>query len=248
VPIANIIQNKGEHSGDGVDAIAALEYNGCYYEACDIDWVLEKFGLPAEITADMAGKHLSYLESDGGAGYKGTAGQTDIELYQYVPSPCRAVCVLRDGKDYMAALFCNFKQFDSNTNTELRELYQIYGIDSSEDIASISHTDWNKRKIIGNKVTDIDAIAEFYTITTSLASYGNDDFQAEVFDEIPEEEQAAANTAFADDNTTICIETTSGLRFFIQVYPSYHWIYGHGTMSYYKMDSAMQAWFNSNIK
>lgn len=246
-PIASIINNKGNQSGDEVQAIAALEYNGCYYEACDIDWVLEKFGLPIEITAEMAGEHVSYLVQDG-AGYKEAVTQTDIELYEYAPFPCRSVYVLRDGGSYMAALFCNFKRFDTNTSYELPTLYQLYGIDGVEDIASISHVDWNKGETIGNKVTDEEPIAEFYSITASLASYGNDDFQAAVFGKIPEEEQSDAHTAFANDNTTICVEATSGLRFFIQVYPSYGWIESSGAMSYYQMTEELRLWFSSYIE
>lgn len=246
-PVANILHNKGNQSGDAVQTIAALEYNGCYYEACDIDWVLEKFGLPNNITAAMAGEHLSYLVPDG-AGYKETAAQSDIELYEYAPFPCRSVYVLRDGESYMAALFCNFKRFDTNTNYELPTLYQLYGIEGAEDIASISHVDWNKGEIIGNIVTNADLITEFYSITAALISCGNDDFQAAVFGEILEEEQPAAHTAFADDNTTICIEATSGLRFFIQVYPSYGWIESGGAMSYYQMNEAMHQWFNNYIE
>lgn len=232
----------------GVQATSVLEYNGCYYEACDTERVLEKFGLPSEITASMAGNHLSYLKSDGEAGYETTAQQTNIELYAYAPAPCRGVYVLRDGEHYMAALFCNFVQFDSNTNYEASTLYQVYGIESAADISSISHTDWDGGTVIGNVVTDSNAIASFYDTFTSLISYGNDDFQKQVFDDIPEEQQVEAHNAFADDNTTVCIETTSGLRFFMQFYPSYGWLYGNGTMCYYQMDDAMQAWFESHIK
>lgn len=65
-----VLHHKGG-SGiqDPVHAIAALEYNGKFYETVDIPEVLEKYGLPSKITADMAGEHFEYLKSDGGAGY-----------------------------------------------------------------------------------------------------------------------------------------------------------------------------------
>ena len=134
-----VLHHKGG-SGiqDPVHAIAALEYNGKFYETVDIPEVLEKYGLPSKITADMAGEHFEYLKSDGGAGYECTASQTDIELYQYAPSACDGVYVLRDGDAWYAALFCNFYQFDSNTSDELTELYRVYGIDSADDIQSIT--------------------------------------------------------------------------------------------------------------
>lgn len=246
-PVKRLI-NANKNQDKGVDPIALLELSGCYYEACSKERILEKYGLPAKITEDMAGQHLLYLESDGGAGYKVTSAQTNIELYEYAPNPCRAVYVLRDGNSYKAALFCNIIGSDTNTSYELRDLYKFYGIEGAEDIASISHVDWHKEKAVGNTVTDTEAISAFYNITLALAGYSNDDFQAEVFGKIPENQQVAVHTDFANDNTTIRIEATSGLRLFIEVFPDYGWIYGGGTMKYYKMNDAMHQWFDTNIK
>ena len=79
---------------DPVTDIAALEYNGKFYEAVDIPEVLEKYGLPRKITTDMAGRHLGYLKHNGVNGYECTAMQTDMELYQYAPAVCDGVMVL----------------------------------------------------------------------------------------------------------------------------------------------------------
>ncbi len=227
-----------------MQAIAALELNGCYYEVCDIESVLESCGLPNKITAEMAGEHLAYLKHSNGAGYEETATQTDIELYQYAPSPCRGVYVVRDGESYMAALFCNFRLFDSNTNVELSELYRVYGVDGAEDISVIAYTESKPgiEAVVNGTVSDAEAIAEFYEHTTSLVSFGNDDFQAIMFNNIPEEDKSAANTAFADDAMTLRIETKTGLRFNLRIYPSYGWIYGPGTQSYYRIDDAIFNW------
>ena len=112
-----VLHHKGgPDTQDPVQNIAALEYNGKFYEAVKLPEVLEKYGLPPEITADMAGEHISYLKSDGGIGYKSTVSQTDIELYRYAPAVCDGVYVLRDGDTWYAALFCNFYQFDSNSS------------------------------------------------------------------------------------------------------------------------------------
>ena len=233
---------------DPVTDIAALEFNGKFYEAVDIPEVLEKYGLPGKITADMAGRQLSYLKSDGGAGYVCTALETGMELYEYVPAVCDGVLLLRDGDQWFAALFCNFYQFDSNTSTELTELYRVYGIESAADIASITEMGKGSKHEIGTPVTDPDEIAEFYGMTIALWSYGNDDFQAEMFDiYTDEEEQVAVHNAFAEDRRNIRIETTEGLRFFIAIYPSFDWIYGGGTMSYFKMDDQMHAWVDHNL-
>ena len=245
-----VLQHKGGPvSEDPVQEIAALEYNGKFYEAVNIPEVLEKYGLPPKITADMAGEHLEYLKSDDGVGYECTASQTDIELYQYAPSVCEGVYVLRDGEVWYAVLFCNFYQFDSNTSVELTELYRVYGIESAADIASIVEMDWSKKREIGTPVTDRQEIMEFYDMTVALWSYGNDDFQKQMFSGYPDEElQQKAHIAFADDYRCICIETVDGLRFFIGFHPGFDWIDGGGTMSYFKIDEQMHAWIDKNLK
>ena len=144
----------GPDKQDSAQALAVLRFNGMYYEAVDVPEILEKYGLPSEITADMAGEHLEYLKTDGGAGYECTPIETDIELYQYAPSPCRGVLVLRDGERWYAALFCNFYQFDSNTSVELTELYRVYSIESADDIASITEMGDSNWREIGKSVTD----------------------------------------------------------------------------------------------
>jgi len=233
---------------DSLHTIASLEYNGCYYEAVDIPEVLVKYGLPKKITPEVAGEHLSYLESDGGCGYKQTVSQTDIELYVYAPKPCRAVYVLRDGDIWYAALFCNFFAFDSDTHCEFTELYRVYGIESADDIASITEVDWNNDKVVGNQITDREEISNFYNITLGLMPYGNDSFQKLMFSGFAsEDEQIDKHIQFADDHRSLRIETTAGLRFHISFYPSFDWIYGNGAMTYYQMDDLMNEWFERNI-
>lgn len=64
---------------------------------------------------------------------------------------------------------------------------------------------------------------------------------------IPEENQQEAHTAFADDRRNLRIETASGLRFFISFYLNYDWIEGGGTMSYFKIDNQMHGWIERNL-
>lgn len=237
---------------DPVDSLVqdmrAFEFNGAYYEVTDVTEALERYGLPAAITEDMAGRRLSFLESDGGAGYKESAAETDVELFEYALAPCRGVYVVRDGGKYLAALFCGIIAFDSNTNTEMETLYRFYGIDGADDIASVAEVDWNRNETVGNAVTGSGEIAAFYEISRSLVSYGNDDFQALVFDGIPEDQQSKVYNDFADDLRVIRIETMAGLRFYIDAYPSYGWLYGNGTLSYYIIDAQMSEWIADNLK
>ena len=103
----------------------------------------------------------------------------------------------------------------------------------------------------GSNMPDISLlteIAEFYDISKALADYGNDDFQAIVFDGIPEDQQPETHTKFADDLRVIRIETKNGLRFYIDVHPTYGWIFGNGTLSYYQINEQMSDWLSQNLK
>ena len=243
-----ILHHKGgiDHQ-DPLQDTAAFELNGKFYEVVETPGVLEKYGLPSKITEDVAGDHVAYLKSDGDDSYECTPIETDMELYQYNPAASDGVYVLRNGETWCAALFCNFYQFDSNTNCSLTELYRVYGIESADDIKSITEMDNNNENETGTPVVERQEITEFYNMTIALGSYGNDDFQAEVFGNIPEEKQQEAHSAFAENQRNLRIETKDGLRFFIAFYPSYNWIYGGGTMSYFKIDNQMRNWIERNV-
>lgn len=243
-----ILHHKGgiDHQ-DPLQDTAAFELNGKFYEVVETPEVLEKYGLPSKITEDVAGDHVAYLKSDGDDSYECTPIETDMELYQYNPAASDGVYVLRNGETWCAALFCNFYQFDSNTNCSLTELYRVYGIESADDIASITEMDNNNENETGTPVVERQEITEFYNMTIALGSYGNDDFQAEVFGNIPEEKQQEAHSAFAENQRNLRVETKDGLRFFIAFYPSYNWIYGGGTMSYFKIDNQMRNWIERNV-
>ena len=246
-----ILHHKGKGGIDHQDPLqdtAAFELNGKFYEVVETPEVLEKYGLPSKITEDVAGDHVAYLKSDGDdSSYECTPIETDMELYQYNPAASDGVYVLRNGETWCAALFCNFYQFDSNTNCSLPELYRVYGIESADDIKSITEMDNNNENETGTPVVERQEITEFYNMTIALGSYGNDDFQAEVFGNIPEEKQQEAHSAFAENQRNLRVETKDGLRFFIAFYPSYNWIYGGGTMSYFKIDNQMRNWIERNV-
>lgn len=248
-----VLHHKGgPGSKDPVGDVAPFFLNGCYYETVDDPEILAIYGLPEKITPDMAGDHVAYIDvnyDEGFASFEATPLQTDNEVYVYAPAPSDAVYVYREGETYMAAIFCNFEMFDSsNTNYELTELYRVYNIKSAEDIASISEVDWHRDKVIGAAVTNRTEIRDFYDITASLWSYGNDDFQKLMFSGYQDEEtQQKAHIAFADDSRVLRVETTSGLRLYISLHPSFDWICGGGTMSYFKIDEQMHAWIDRNL-
>lgn len=247
-----VIRYKGGFSIQGPDddivgQMALLYYQGALYECCTNPQALEQLGLPAEITPDLAGAHVANIELGGNLDYQECVEQTDKELLEYAPAPSRAVYILRDGDTYMAVVFCRtYFPDDPNAYSELTEIYRFYNIKSSGDIASIAQVDCNRGKVTGAHVTNSDAIAEFYAMTTDITcfiSMDNDAFQARVFGDVPEEKAPEAHTDFADDLKILRIETVDGHRFFISVYPSYGYVYCGKAMAYYQITPELARWF-----
>ena len=80
-PIAyNIFHPKGGFdSQDGVvSEVALLYFQGALYECTDVKDGLNRLGLPSEITSEMAGEHVAYIEKDDPVEYQETAEETDI--------------------------------------------------------------------------------------------------------------------------------------------------------------------------
>lgn len=256
VAALGVVLSKSKGAQDPVRQVVVLAHNGCCYEAVDIPAALERYGMPTTITEELTGEHVAYFKSDGIAGYDPTPLATDIELYDYAIAPCRGVYILRDGDHWYAALFVGFDDFgSSNTNVELIELYKVYNIQSSADIASIakieipplSNSRINHDKVIGTPVTDKQEIKNFYEITAALDSYGSDDYQKLAFGDVPEENAQEAYNKAREGKYTLRIETVHGLRFFIRIYPESKWVYGDGTDSYYQINDEMQAWLEHNM-
>ena len=243
-----VIRYKGGYSQDGiVEQSALLYFNGALYECCDNPQALERLGLPRDITEEMVGDHVVYMKLGGNVDYQETTAQTDKELFQYAPAPSRAVYVLRDGDNYMAVVFVRtYFPDDRNAYSDLAEVYRFYGIKDAGDIASIAQVDWNRGKVTGAEITDTDAIAEFYALTTDIVNFvsmDNDAFQDRVFGDVPEENAPEAHNAFADDLQILRIDTVSGLRFFVSVYPSYGYLYSSGAMAYHLITPELAEWF-----
>ena len=254
VPLANSLFNAkgGGDFQDGVPAEPALIYfQGALYQCGYAEDALKRAGLPSEITADLAGEHVAYLEMGGAVDYQEANKETDKELFQYAPAPTRAVYILRDGDNYMVALF-NRTYFPDDTNvyTDLVEVYRFFGISGASDIASIAQTDWNRGKVTGAEITELNAIEEFYTLTTDITrfvSMDNDAFQSIVFDGVPEEKQQEAHTAFADDSQVVRIETKDGFRFYLRYYPNYGYLYSGHAMAYHTVTPELNLWFETNM-
>lgn len=65
--------------------------------------ILERCGLPTELSAELAGEFIAYLDYDGECYYTITEDETEITMFEYEPEPSTNVyIVLIDGKYYAA--------------------------------------------------------------------------------------------------------------------------------------------------
>ncbi len=242
-----------------VDSVMLIEYEDAYLEVIEDSARAEKFGLEKEITEDIIGKHIVYLQKEvpeaERSNYIVTDGKTDIELLEYSPAPYKAVRIFRDGDKYYYALFCNYL-IETNESLPIQDAFEVYGIDEASDIVSItpvkSDNTWKPNKKV---ITDSAVISEFFNEISKLPAFCFDDYHDLVFaDELKKLEEpggdigSEAYTRVADDRKDIVIETKEGLRFGINYYPSYGWINVSTTMSYYQISPKLWEWFSNYVK
>lgn len=242
-----------------IDSVMLIEYEDAYLEVIEDITRAEKFGLEKEITEDIIGKHIVYLQKKAPeaerSDYIVADGKTDIELLEYSPAPYKAVRIFRDGDKYYYALFCNYL-IETNESLPIQDAFEVYGIDDASDIVSIasvkSDNTWKPNK---KAITDSAVISGFFNEISKLPAFCFDDYHDLVFaDELKKLEGTGgdigseAYTRVADDSRDIVIETKEGLRFVINYYPSYGWIDVSATMSYYQMSPEISEWFSDYVK
>lgn len=245
---------------DTVDAVALIEYDDSYLEVIEDAKRIKKFGLPSEITKDIIGNHIVFLQkvipetkySDCVV----SDTMTNIELFEYKPAPYKAVRILKDGNNYYYAIFCNYL-VKSNESLPVQTAFDVFGIDEPIDIISITPVKVdNTWKANGKAITDSAIISEFYTEISKLTAYSFDEYHEMTFAEKLKKYEDEGNgdigseayTQVADDLREIMIETKEGLRFTIYYYPSYGWIHVAQTMSYYQMSPEISEWFLNYMK
>lgn len=242
-----------------VDSVMLIEYEDAYLEVIEDPTRAEKFGLEKEITEDIIGKHIVYLQKEvpeaERSDYIVADVKTDIELLEYSPAPYKAVRIFRDGDKYYYALFCNYL-IEANESLPIQDAFEVYGIDEASDMVSItpvkSDNTWKPNKKV---ITDSAVISEFFNEISKLPAFCFDDYHDLVFaDELKKLEEpggdigSEAYTRVADDRKDIVIETKEGLRFGINYYPSYGWINVSTTMSYYQISPELWEWFSNYVK
>ncbi|MGI6700400.1 MAG: hypothetical protein ACOX6G_08870 [Christensenellales bacterium] len=245
---------------DIVDAVVLIEYDDSYLEVIEDAKTIKKLGMPSEITDDIIGNHIVFLQKSSPdaeySNYVVADETTNIELFEYKPAPYKAVRILRDGDKYYYAWFCNYL-VENNESLPIQTAFDVYGIDDATDIVSITPVKSdNYWKANGKAITDTTIISEFYTEISKLSDFSFDEYHELVFaDDLKKAEDEGGGdigselySRVADDRKDILIETKDGLRFTIQYYPSYGWINITKTLSYYQMSPEIKEWFEVNIK
>lgn len=245
---------------DIVDAVVLIEYDDSYLEVIEDAKRINKFGLPSEITEDIIGNHIVFLQkaipqAEYG-NYVVSDTTTNIELFEYRPAPYKAVRILKEGNNYYYAWFCNYL-IGQDKSMPIKNAFDVFGIDDASDIISITpvKTD-NTWTANGKMITDKTIISNFYIEISQLTAYSFDEYHEMVFaKELKKYEEkgdgdigSEAYTQVADDLREIMIETKEGLRFTIRYYPSYGWIHVAQTMSYYQMSPEISEWFLNYMK
>ncbi len=84
-------------------------YNESYYHICGSGEspILKECGLPLEITSDLAGTFISYLEPGSDNTYLFTETDTGTILYEYGPDPNENVYIVLLDRRYFAAIRCD---------------------------------------------------------------------------------------------------------------------------------------------
>ncbi|MCD8107004.1 MAG: hypothetical protein LUE20_03445 [Oscillospiraceae bacterium] len=91
------------------DTAQKLYYNGNEYWICGAGEtgegsVLEACGLPSELTADLCGDFIGFLESTGNNTYEVVYSETDMPMYAYAPQETENVYLVEIDGTYYAAI------------------------------------------------------------------------------------------------------------------------------------------------
>ena len=236
-----------------LDSVVLVEFNNAYYEIIeDNNKALERRGIETDVSEKIVGAHVAYLQKEHPqaerSNYIVSETQTNIELLEYTPTDAKAVYVFKEDAKYYIALFCNYLIPDTDSMS-FKELLDVYGIDSADDIASISPAkNDNSFKANGEVVFDRELIVQFYKEALLLEAYSEEAYDKLEFAHIDEANADEYHRKYAEDSKYIVIETVAGFRFQLRYLPTHGWIVGSATQTYYKMSSVMSDWFAENIK
>ncbi len=250
IPVVRKLFVSQNYKCDTADSVMLIEYDDAYLEIIEDPNMAERFGLEKNITENLIGNHIAYLQKDvpevERSNYIVVDNETNAELLEYAPAPYKAIRIFRDGDKYYYAFFCNYL-VETDEALPIMEAFEVYGIDEASDIISITPTKSdNEWKPDGASITDSAIISAFFNEISKLTAFCFDDYHDLVY--VDSEADSEVYARVADDRKDILIETKDGLRFVIYYYPSYGWINITKTMSYYQMSPEIIEWLENNIR
>ncbi len=218
-PVMNYFMQP-EHKGTELGESETFVYNGMDYSIVIQPFdSLENYGFPREITSELAGEQLAFLTRDTNGKFVETDNQTDTIMFEYKKGACDAAKIIQHANKWYAAIFTSVAP-DINDLVEpvdFSEVYRIYGVKSAEDIAAVY--------VNSDKFDNRDVIAGFYEVTHTLEAQNAEAFDDSVYKDCKNEaEREAVDNAIKNDFCKLRIDTSSGIRIHLQIYPAFGWI------------------------
>lgn len=235
----------------GLEISENFMYEGVEYYIIGDDDSPEHYGFPAEITGELAGKQNAYLFRDENNDLLVTDEKSDIIVFEYALAPCTAAKIIRYGDSWYSAVFVGVASSDTDTSKQLNlaTLYQIYNVNSYEDIQSIRITPYESEGLDSFYTTEGRWIENFYLYTKDLISHSADEFNLLVYEDCEtEEDREAVDSFFKSDFCKLNIETNSGLIMRLQLYPTTGWMRSINGHAYYMLTDDMLSWYNSHLE
>lgn len=244
--------------------MTVFAYNGALFQVSNELSVLNVAGIPDMITSEDCGEMLGNLKKTE-LGYEETAADTDIAFYKYAAASSNtAVLVIRDGEDYMAGLFSNTLENDTEeSQSTISALYKRYGVESAAHMISVAEV------VMQNKPLQNSSLQNSSLQNSSLQndSLQNDSLQnnslldnaliaagSQVIFEITEQtalEEFYKITASLEEETYpydvfesryLCITTSEGLKFYLSWDRERGFLYSSGTMAFYRIPDELKNW------
>lgn len=247
--VLNTMNSQNEVKG--LETSETFLYEGVEYYIIGDDDSSEHYGFPAEITSELAGEQRAYLFRDENNDLLVTEEKSDIVVFEYALAPCTAAKIIRYGDLWYSAVFEGVLSSDTDTleQLDLGTLYQIYNVNSYEDIQSIRITPYESESLDSFYTTEGRWIENFYLYTKDLISHSADEFNLLVYEDCEtEEDREAVDSVFKSDFCKLNIETNSGLIMHLQLYPTTGWMRSINGNAHYMLTDDMLSWYNSHLE
>lgn len=235
----------------GLEISENFLYEGVEYYIIGDDDSPEHYGFPAEITGELAGKQIAYLFRDENNDLLVTEEKSNIVVFEYALAPGAAAKIIRYGDLWYPAVFVGVASSDTDTSKQLDlgTLYQIYNVNSHEDIQSIRITPYDSESTDSFYTKEGRWIENFYLHTKDLISHSKDEFDLLVYKDCETgEDREAVDDAIKSDFYKLSIETNRGLTMHLQLYPTTGWMRSINGNAYYMLTDDMLSWYNSHLE